>query len=61
MKNVFNRLKEPSSWAGLAALAVLLGVDPVKANAVVQGVGVLASCAAVLLPEARAVLAKAGE
>lgn len=58
MKNVLKRLKEPSTWAGLAALSVLFGVDPVKADAVAQGLGTLAALAAVVLPET---LVKAGE
>ena len=61
MKKVFSRMKEPSTWAGLAALSVLFGVDPEKANAVVQGVGVLAGAVAVLLPEVKAALPQAGE
>lgn len=51
MKKLFNRFKEPSTWAGLAALAVLFGVDPAKANAIAQAAGVVAATAAVLLPE----------
>jgi hypothetical protein len=47
------RFKEPSTWAGLAALAVMLGGDPAKADAV-QQIGVaLAGALAVFLPESR--------
>jgi hypothetical protein len=47
------RLKEPSTWAGLAALGVLLGGDPAKADAV-QTLGVaLAGLIAVFMPESR--------
>jgi hypothetical protein len=54
MNKYVQRLKEPSTWAGLAALGVLLGGDPVKADAV-QQVGVaLAGLLAVFLPESKA-------
>jgi phage shock protein PspC (stress-responsive transcriptional regulator) len=53
MKNVLKRLKEPSTWAGFAGLAVLFGVDPVKANVLVQAVGAVAAGLAVLLPEVK--------
>lgn len=51
MKNVLKRLKEPSTWAGIAGLAVLFGVDPVKANIVVEAVAAVAAGLAVILPE----------
>lgn len=53
MKNVLKRLKEPSTWAGIAGLAVLFGVDPVKISAVVQTVGAVAASAAIILPEVK--------
>lgn len=53
MKNVLKRLKEPSTWAGIAGLAVLFGVDPVKADIIVQAVGAVAAGLAVLLPETK--------
>lgn len=51
MKNVLKRLKEPSTWAGIAGLAVLFGVDPIKANIVVEAVAAVAAGLAVILPE----------
>lgn len=30
MKNLLARFKEPSTWAGLAVLALTLGIDPNK-------------------------------
>lgn len=36
MKNFIQRLKEPSTWAGFAALAVLCGLDPAKVAAAKQ-------------------------
>lgn len=50
MHYFLKRLKEPSSWAGLAALAVLFGVPAETANVVVQAVGAVAGAAAVLIP-----------
>lgn len=60
MKNILNRLKERSTWAGLAALAVLFGVDAVKANMVAEAVTGLLAAAAVVLPDGP-VLPKADE
>lgn len=51
MKKLIDRFKEPSSWAGIAALAVLAGVPPETANVVVQAVGAVAAAAAILMPE----------
>ena len=34
MNKMIARLKEPSTWAGFAALAVLCGLDPAKVAAV---------------------------
>lgn len=33
MNKIIQRLKEPSTWAGLAVLAITLGVDPQKVAA----------------------------
>lgn len=63
-----NRFKEPSSWAGLAALAVMFGAPPQSVDAVMGVVNAVASgpidpahvigavCAAVavFVPERRA-------
>jgi len=48
MKKLFNRLKEPSSWAALAALSILFGVPPETAHAVVAGLGVVVDAAGAL-------------
>lgn len=50
-KTILKRLNERSTWAGLAALAVLFGVDPVKANVVLEAAAGLAAVAAVILPD----------
>lgn len=50
-KIIANRLREPSTWAGLGVLAVLAGLPPGTWDIIVQvGTGV-AGLAAVLLPE----------
>jgi len=49
MKIVKSRLKEPSTWAGFAALAMLFGVEPEQANVWMQAaVGIAASLAVAL-------------
>lgn len=51
MKAIIQRMREPSTWAGLSVLGLLFGVDAVKLNAI-QEIGIaLASGAAVLLSE----------
>jgi len=49
-KYAVNRFKEPSSWAGLSALAMMAGMPPDAANAIVQALGSIAAAAAVLMP-----------
>lgn len=53
MNNPFlNRLKEPSTWAGLSVLAALFGMPPGLIDAIAQiTIGGLAA-AAIALPEA---------
>ena len=52
MKNhLLQRFREPSTWAGLAALGLLCGIDPGKVDAVAQAGAAIAAAAAVLLPE----------
>lgn len=46
MQNLLNRFKEPSTYAALAALAVLLGVKPETAHAVASGAAVVVNAAA---------------
>ncbi len=48
---ILARLREPSTHAGLAALAVLAGLDHDKAVSLVEFIGSAAGLAAVLLPE----------
>lgn len=55
MNALFNRLKEPSSWAGAAALLGLFGVKiaPDLLDVGVQAVTGVAALAAILIPEKR--------
>jgi phage shock protein PspC (stress-responsive transcriptional regulator) len=53
LKSIFNRLKEPSTWAGIAGLAVLFGVDPVKINAITAAAVAVGSSVAIVLPESK--------
>jgi ABC-type uncharacterized transport system permease subunit len=51
MQKIIKRIREPSTWAGLAAIAILFGIEPEKANTIAQAVGVVAGAVAVMLPE----------
>lgn len=51
--NFLKRLREPSSWAGMAALGLLFGLPPGTIDAVGQIVGGAAALAAIFIPEAR--------
>jgi len=51
LKTFFNRLREPSSLAGVAVLAVLFGADPLKANMVAEALAAVLAAGAVMLPE----------
>ena len=45
MKTLFARLKEPSTWAGLAALAAMFGARPEATDAVLGVVTAVAGAA----------------
>lgn len=51
LKTLLQRLREPSTMAGIAALAMVFGVPAGAAESVIQVVGGVAGLAAVLLPE----------
>jgi phage shock protein PspC (stress-responsive transcriptional regulator) len=53
IQTILKRLKEPSTWAGIAGLAVLFGVDPVKINAITTAAVAVASGVAIVLPESK--------
>lgn len=48
---VIKRLREPSTMAGLGALALLAGLPPETVNVFVQAVGAVLAALAVVLPE----------
>ena len=50
-KMILKRIKEPSTMAGLSALAVIAGVPPGTFDLAVQIVAAVAATAAVILPE----------
>lgn len=53
VKLILERLREPSSMAGIAALAVLFGVPAGATEAVAHIVGGLAALAAIAMPEGK--------
>lgn len=48
---LLKRLREPSTWAGIAALGLLIGLPPGTVEAVGQIVGGVAALGAIFLPE----------
>ncbi|MBY4945076.1 hypothetical protein K6V92_00360 [Cupriavidus respiraculi] len=51
MSKILQRLREPSTMAGLSGLAVVVGANPTKVNAVSAVLAALLSALAVFLPE----------
>lgn len=51
MKHIIARLREPSTWAGVAALGVVFGLPPGTVEAVGQIIGGGAALAAIFLSE----------
>lgn len=51
MRYALQRLREPSTLAGLSVLATLFGVDAGASAAVAQAVAAVAAAAAVFVPE----------
>jgi hypothetical protein len=51
MQKFIERIKEPSTWAGLSVLGVLFGLPPGTMDAVGQVVGGLAAIGAIFLTE----------
>lgn len=45
MLKILNRLKEPSTWAGIAAMAAMFGVRPEASDAVLGVVNAVAGAA----------------
>lgn len=51
MNAFFDRLKEPSTWAGLSVLGVLFGLPPGTVEAAGQVLGGVAALGAIFLKE----------
>lgn len=51
LKNILSRFREPSTWAGIAALGVVFGLPPGTVELFGQIIGGVAGLAAILLPE----------
>lgn len=49
--NIIKRLKEPSTWAGISALGLILGLPSGTIEAVGQIVGGFAALVAIFAPE----------
>jgi hypothetical protein len=50
-KALLNRLREPSTWAGISILATMVGIPSGAMDLVAQVVGGLAGLAAICIPE----------
>lgn len=53
LRYLLNRLREPSTLAGLGVIAVMFGAEPGKVNVLVEAAGYALGAAAVLLPESK--------
>lgn len=51
MQKLISRLREPSTMAGLSALALLFGLPPGMVDGIAQMIGGAAAVAAVMLQE----------
>lgn len=49
--SIINRLREPSTWAGISALGLIIGLPPGTIDAVGAIVGGVAALGAIALPE----------
>ncbi|WP_284454406.1 hypothetical protein [Cupriavidus campinensis] len=45
------RMREPSTWAGFAGIAIAMGANPDKVNVTAQAVAGVLAAIAVFLPE----------
>jgi hypothetical protein len=48
---IFDRIREPSTWAGLGILTTIAGINPALLQSVQGVIGALLGLAAVVLPE----------
>lgn len=53
-KFIFNRAKEPSTWAAISAIGVLFGLPTGAIDSVAQIVGGIAALIGILVPEGQA-------
>ena len=53
MNYVLNRIKEPSTWTAIGAIAVLFGIPAGTIDAVHMIAGGVAALVGILLPEAK--------
>jgi hypothetical protein len=53
MKSILNRLREPSTWAGLSVLGAVFGLPPGTIDAVGQIIGGGAALLAIFMPEGK--------
>jgi len=51
---IINRLREPSTWAGVSIIAAMFGVPPGTVDLIGQVVAGVAGLAAIVLPEVKA-------
>lgn len=51
---IIKRLREPSTWAGIAALGLIVGLPAGTLDALGQVLGAVAAVAAIALPESKA-------
>lgn len=49
--NFLQRLREPSTWAGLGGIAMAMGANPDKVNVTAQAIAGVLAALAVFLPE----------
>lgn len=49
--NLLQRMREPSTWAGLSALGMLFGLNSTEVESITGVMIALSGAAAVLLPE----------
>ena len=54
LRYIVNRLREPSTLAGLAGLAIMCGVDATKTTAALDALAAILAAGAVFLPEKKA-------
>ena len=54
MKTILQKLREPSTWAGIGMIAAVAGIKPDVMNAIAQAGIAIAGLVAIYLPEGQA-------